>query len=719
MNNWSLAAVAEFVTDANLDRYTSACLPVPHPGIWPEEGRFPQLAESIERALPDPRKRTFYQTLLASFLMAPGSSPGCLLEWLSQRISIGELAGIPCGARELVSWTWRRVPIVLAGSVQNDVDRVKYLLVGCYGGAAHQLCPGWAERMLDTDARKALQAAGALARSRNPGKNFFFWPLIDPMSTATIQGPSLGLAAYLGAFSAACDLEVPSLLVTGALHEDGSIAEVDSLQQKYAAAKNYRGFIYPALTALDALAASGCDVVETLPVSRLVEAESLWVSYSPGSGRKIADFALLREDPIKLLAALPHIDPELVYSIQRDAEALSRTLGRSAGSATQEELEALLRFLRDMECILDRPNYDRRRAAAVLGLFDVDMVEQMIPHAPGAAFEIALLKTRLANHLGETGTQRQWQDIAERCSQRMPLRHRRERKLLYLVNRLNGAMHNTFSFADPIPAATAAEFDGIVGFFETQFRDELALEGKAFDFNLGCYYGTMMQHWAFRGPENLPTVESFSTKAREAFGNGFFPEYRDHYLRQYCYLAYAYLDAGKVTEAEGALNRYLETEDLSDFRFEEEGNPYKHAVLGRFLAETGRNLPAYVAWALENPHLKSQHPWQLWLYNMGHVADDPLHKEHYWRRSLETCLEPAAGEVIRAMGLLPLAALCGNRCRDRRFVESASGAVLQAVEGFPALRNQLRKVSHDCPSLFEMLAQLSGNLPVMFPFSYR
>ena len=93
MNNWSLAAVAEFVADANLDRYTYACLPFPHPGIWPDqEGQFPQLAELIEQALPGRRKRTFYQTLLASFLMAPEFSPECLPEWLSQRISIRELA---------------------------------------------------------------------------------------------------------------------------------------------------------------------------------------------------------------------------------------------------------------------------------------------------------------------------------------------------------------------------------------------------------------------------------------------------------------------------------------------------------------------------------------------------------------------------------------------------------------------------------------------------
>lgn len=722
MNNWNLTAVADALAGANFDRYTAACFPSPHQGIWPDDpDRFPELVETIDFALTSDRRRVFYQTLLTSFLIAPDASPATMREWISSRVGIAELAGIDCDAEELAGWSWRKVPVVLVGTSIGPVDRVKYLLVGCYGGQTeYPLYPSWAESLLDFEARKALCAAGTLARSKHPDKKFFFWPLLDPSGTASINGPSLGLSAYLGAFSAACGLEVPNLLPTGAVTSDGKVIEVDSLHDKLSAArqKRYHGFIYPVLSAIDTLSGVESGAFEKLPVRQLVEAECLWASHSPGSGHQISNFAALMQDPVKLLDALPKTEHLLSYFIKMKAHTLTQTLSGIVGSAVKEETDALLRFSSDMELVLNRPHYNKVQVSVVLELFDTAMVEQMIDRAPDAAFRIALLQIKLANHLGETRRQEQWYKVADLCYEKIPSRDLDSKKLEFLVIKFIATMHNTCSFSTQIPAQFLDEFSTIVPYLEERFRLEQLRHGKSYDIALGSYYGTMVQHYAFCGPGNLHKVEEFSAKAREAFGSGDYPQFRDDHLRQYCYLTYAYLDAKEFTKAEDALTQFLEIDGVSAFQFHDV-NPFKHALVARFLADTQFEFPEYLAWCHNNMPLQGRHPWQLWLYNLGRIVKDPLQKERYWKQSVEMCLGDAVGDTMKVMALLPLSALCSSNCEDHDYIETAAQVVMKLLEAFPIHRNCLGTGHSTRKELFERLRHLEKDVQSMFPFSYR
>lgn len=165
-----------------------------------------------------------------------------------------------------------------------------------------------------------------------------------------------------------------------------------------------------------------------------------------------------------------------------------------------------------------------------------------------------------------------------------------------------------------------------------------------------------MQHYAFCGPEYIDNTVGFSFKAQEAFGNGNVIDYRDDYLRQFCYLTYAYLDANRLELAEESLLKYLEITHLSDFDFANDANPFKHSLLVRYLADTNTQSPEYRAWALNNPCLTNRHPWQLWLFNMGRIEYDENRKKDYWQQSVEMCLDQQ-GETIRSMEELGRTAL--------------------------------------------------------------
>ncbi len=91
---------------------------------------------------------------------------------------------------------------------------------------------------------------------------------------------------------------------------------------------------------------------------------------------------------------------------------------------------------------------------------------------------------------------------------------------------------------------------------------------------------------------------------------------------------------------------------------------WRHALLARFFrdSETREEKQKYADWALENKNriLHREHPWQLWLNNMGRVSytlGDIRNASKYYNDSLALCLSGTLGPTIQVMALLPMSGL--------------------------------------------------------------
>ena len=282
------------------------------------------------------------------------------------------------------------------------------------------------------------------------------------------------------------------------------------------------------------------------------------------------------------------------------------------------------------------------------------------------------------------------------------------------------ARHNRYEFSPYLPV----EMERILACMEKRRAAQCA-GGCMADMPLGELYGTLCQNFGFCGPGYLPACEIYAQKAVEAFGCGVVPEFKDEILRQHCYMAYARLDAGDHGRARAALLAYLETNAWEEIRAKLEAGDmsrWHHALVARFLADTGPRVQVkrYFNWALSHKTqiVDQDHPWQLWLFNLGRMAVDlgeGPKASALFQESLECCLSEEQRPTLHVMALMPLSGLLTLGEIGRSFLTGARKRILESGEVLNPHHFQILGRRN----FREVLGFVWKNTDKLFPFSYR
>jgi hypothetical protein len=235
---------------------------------------------------------------------------------------------------------------------------------------------------------------------------------------------------------------------------------------------------------------------------------------------------------------------------------------------------------------------------------------------------------------------------------------------------------------------------------------------------LARLHGTIAQHYGFCGPSWLARLEYHAAAAQQAFGGGEVEEYKEDWKRQFNYLFYAYIDSDMLEPARDALRGYLEW-DFESWRTEgfDSLNAFQHAALARFFARTKAVLPSYMDWA--HQHLNDrpiQHPWQLWLYNIGLQLGDETKKSTAWRLATTYCL--AQGPPIQVMAFMPLAELWRARLASREWIKDQLLSVVDRLRVSSLSRDHFHSIL-GCSSPDEVVSVVARDHARIFPFTYR
>ncbi|VBB44567.1 hypothetical protein TRIP_B330671 [uncultured Desulfatiglans sp.] len=713
-NSWDLQVLQDYSADWDI-RDRRGNLLHPHPGIWPDDGsRLSALLGDLLQNMgaDEPFRRLFCLSCLAAAILAPERRRPELTSALSAHTSPSAL-GLPfLDWDHFRAWRWAGIPLVLSRP-QENAGEVRWAMVGFGEKPAGARMPLWASSRMDATACRAVETAAALAAQKQPEGHFFFWPVLDPCgSSIVLHGSSLGLAVYLGFRSAQEGFSVPALAATGALSADGDILPVEGILQKCEAAHQHRlaGILCPAQTHAASLVNIGR--FECLRVGDLETAEILWRFHAPGTGSDASAFLSPHLETTWIIDHLESVPAKLLSWLEADRRIISLRLPEIVGDPSIAK-----RFVRAIEALLDPPDWSKHRAQFLLDLVTPELVDTLGRHAPGLAFRLCKAQVACANHCGAAGKAAFWLKAAQSFQEAAVHMTDGESLILQHACHRIGQAHNRFEFdprlAEHLPEDTRALIERMEGIFAERRRcDPLAV-----NHDLGSFYGTMAQNAAFCGPEHLPAFEGWISKALDAFGAGLVQEEaHTHWLRDVSYKVYAYLDAGLLKSARTALLTYLKTStpDTCNPRW----NPYQHAALMRWLADTEEPAPAYLAWACKRiGKTAPQHPWQLWLYNLGRSSVDPSVKEQAWMQSLQLC-KTQGEETVNVMGLLPLAALHADRLGDPRILQRETGRIRSLLDG-PHLSRRHFACLLDTHRWEKLLETVIDQQAALFPFSYR
>lgn len=646
--------------------------------------------------------------LLGFFLLKRNRAPAWLAEFIQDELDPENiLGGLGLGHALEGRWQAAPVPLIL------DRSEIRWFLCGLVpGGGLHPRLPAWAERVLDEGARRSVASAAAAASCSAPlpeGYGFACLPLLLPNQKLQCRGRSLGLPLALG-FLSLLDREDmgKGFMATGAIREDGRVHPVEGLRDKmFLAAENgFNLFLHPAQEALGPPPG-----LEAIPVDRLDEARMFAELHRPGNSRDLVLFSSMLEDPERFLANSGRIRPAWIRWAAKGGLLEEIKAGMTSSA---EYLDA---WAGRMKAALQRG--DLERAAALSSIMETGDLERSVQISPRAVFRALAWRMILAQRQGRPKDALQTAKRAEKVLMKGAAASDPEAAAIYWNHYLL-ALHTLYSFSPDLPEGLA----GVLEALEGQFRNYMPTGCKVHS-ALGALYGTISQHFGFCGPTHLPDVEHYTRLAMEAFGGGEVPERRDDFLRQYNHLTYAYLDAGDHDSARKALMAHCEVASGKDIlkAVTQDPTPWKHALVARFLADTGGS-------SLDRPYLDLaatagrpwshlHHPNQLWLFNLGRIAL-LLGREHQastlWRKSLECCLSGSNGPAVRVMALLPLSRLHELGAAESGEIDPALRTIKAAAE---ALDSGHFEVVLQAESQEEILSAGLRDPESIFPFSYR
>ncbi|MCU0589630.1 MAG: hypothetical protein MUF52_15945 [Syntrophobacteraceae bacterium] len=673
--------------------------------VWPSS------VEALERALDAVAAHygawPASQALAAAALLGGDATPPHARAWCVAHIDLGDCGmGFDWETAGRLSWT--AAPLALA---LGDRSRLTWCLVGA---ALHTMTirpfPRWWDRVADREAREAAENALTVLRAR-ASVQAVAWPMVADTDGIRLTGASLGLPLYLAAWGASRKLPPPGLLATGRLDAMGRIHPVAHRDHKVelAAGAGFHGFLCPAsATRLRTAPEPGIEVLE---VADLEQAEFLWEACSPGCGRTLLEQLGRIDDPVWLAANVHRIHREVARR-----PALADRIARSL-EAVWEQPDLTRQWIRGLELLVSRPDGCQEALEALLEPVTVPRARDLAHRAPLHAFRLAQVQVAFANHRGRPRRSRRWIALSQELAPALRVHETADQLEEVAANRrFISERHNRYDFRPDLPP----DIDRILAELTERHDARRRREPRSVSAALGRLLGTLTQNHGFCGPGHLVATRETAERARKAFGGGHVPEHRDDWRRQFGYEVYALLDAGLHDEAERALGSCLGAPPLGlPLERLERMNPYEHAVLARFLSDTGSAAARepWLRWA-DRCCVKplSGHPWQLWLLNAGLLAPDPAVRERMWMRSVDCCLE--MGETAQAMALLPLSELWAAGLGDEDWTGKAAVRVLGMLKG-PALSREHFRSILDEPDWRMALERVREGRGRLFPFSYR
>ena len=701
---WSVSELLTWAKRGHLEERVRDLLR-PHEMVWPSgQDEFERAFALLQRNLPASRRHLLPQALVAAALCGPETAPAWIFQWLPGAVDLQSL-GISIPWKTVFAIPWELFPIALA---DDERALVYYVLVGAFNAESiSPNVPDWWRTVADQEARLSVESAARMLHTQT-GRAFFFWPLLPFTDRLMIHGPSLALPFYLAARGLTGKHAQRRLLATGKITEDGALEAVGGLSAKAEAAdrEGLSGFLHP-MSPAPLGEALGC--VDRFEAQTLHEAVFLYETYQPGEADGLLDDARMLADPERLAASV------LLLS-----EATLRWKGFDAAYEQQIEIltgrkELIEQFLDNLERAKDDPDCAVNRMRILLAPFSEQNVSALANHNPLAAFRVAQLQLANSSRQGRVETIGPWARLSGSLLEQITATERGlELKAGCLNRKFVLQRHGRYDFRPELPEAVTEILQALSELVGVKRRYGAGMVSAS----LGRLYGTIAQNYGFCGPACLQEVEHFASVAQEAFGGGVSVAFEEDWRRQFCYLFYALLDAGEIGRAREALNEYIGVPfgQYTQKHFSAM-NRYQHAALARFLAETGEALPVYLKWssgkALEN---LVEHPWQLWLNNVGRFIEDELVRKMVWSRSMELCL--TLGVTARPMALLPLANMWQSGLWEADLLEEKTREALSAMEDPVLCRDHFGTLLKGC-SWEDILATVLTSGCRLFPFTYR
>ena len=701
---WSLHEVSVWARWGCLeDRFRD--LLRPHWMLWcGDQQVFARAFAELERALPPSRRHLLPQAVIAAALSQPAAAPAWVLPWLRSNIDLREL-GLALPWETLLSMQWALFPIALA-----DAERaaITYVLVGMGTAAGVGVrLPAWWGRVADLEAQASIAIISGLLCPQTE-RAFCFWPLLPFIDRLLVNGPSLALPFLLAARGLLGGETRRDVLASGKVAEDGGLEPVGGLALKAAAAarEGLSGFIHPrAPGPVDVADGS----IERLEARSLQEAFFLGETFKPGEGAGRVEEVRMMGDPAKLAANA------LLLS-----EATLRWKGFEAAYRQQVEVLATRRplldhFLDNLERAMDVPDCAVNRLQVLLAPFSEERVQALAARHPLAAFRLAQLQLTVGSRQGHVAVADGWARLGNLLLARIMANEQGlELQAAHLNRKFVLHRHGRYDFRPDLPEAMMEVIEALTESARIRRRYHAGTVAPA----LGKLYGTIAQNYGFCGPAFLREVERCAALAQEAFGGGRHDACEEDWRRQFCYLVYALLDAGKAEAARQALGRYLggpfELFTQNDYSAL---NRYQHAALARFLRETGETPAAYGKWSARQVFEDlSEHPWQLWLNNLGLAAQGPTFKKMVWARAVDQAL--SLGASARPMALLPLANLWQDGLWEDQLLEEKTREALKALNTPALCREHFHRYLKG-EVWQEVLWSVLTFGDRLFPFSYR
>jgi hypothetical protein len=655
-------------------------------------------------------KHLFDLFLITRFLLAPSQAPDWTKSWFEDQIEIDRhLQGID--KRRIYEHRFCAVPVV---SVCGEAH-IRYFITGLLKNQDETgLWPTWVDLLLDDIAKDTIHSAAEAAQrliSLPPVTSLYCYPLTTANGECQITGSSLGLSLAIGFMANLSDTPISNrLLATGSINKHGEINRVGNLDLKLRCAHREKFSVF--LQPHQDLAGFPLQDLEAIPVADLSEAWLIASLYAPGRGHELLTFLQMLKNPNIFVNNMDHIDHTWVRWADRQKwEKVIKDI--------TESCELLQDFVEKLDRVLKGWNLDA--AGELSWLISRNMFQKMKSVSPLSAFRFCTLNLELSNHRGDDAAAKKWDNEGwalfpqalnadiNACADFLNIR---------FVSR-----QNRYAFEPELPGKVA----DLLTCLEERYTVQSA-GGCSTDPVLGRLCGSIAQNFAFCGAKYLSECEKYVHHAMQAFGNGKVPEYRNDYLRQFNYLVYARLDAGEIENARNALFCYLEVETWKDLRprtLEKDLSAWHHAALARFLADS--DLPVQKKNYFNSTRdifekiLRNNHPWQLWLYNLGRIAaqlgfSDEAAK--MYQKSIDLCLSDDLGHTVHVMALLPLKGLFElNRLKtNAEEAETAEKQIRQAAAMInPAYFSSL--LGSD--KLTGQFHKVAGHLQKYFPFSYR
>ncbi len=690
---------------------------------------FPEAAESAtlkhhfqtvnDRLAHDPDLQKLFHLRLAARLLTAREPVGRdIRAFLRDRMDFQDLLGF--GPEPFQDGCWCAVPVLLT---VDGRTLVRWFILGERPGPERDfLMPSWALPLFDPIALSAIQSAARAAenlsrvRRQDRQAGLFCFPLTLPVScdgqrlSGRIQGASLGLPLALG-FAAVLSGRTPppDIAATGGITDQGEITAVGNLDRKIKGIQaGFQALIFPRANGPAPSSSMTC-----LPVSTLGQAHMLFSFYSPSIRERLPLLSACFEDPRLLAENIGLLPTEWIE-----------------WSWQNQTLDIL------MERIIDDPplfaaftsafeqkttSFELKHAAAIQKLVPEAALERLSDRSILTVFRWYTASLALANHGGRIRQARKWEEKGLALTKQAF-----RADIAVAVDFYNHALvarHNRFCFSRDLPD----DLNRLLVLLETLYSRKCEFGCRA-DLMLGRLYGTLMQHFAFCGPSCLDRTVSYSRKARIALGEDCVPEYREEWRRQYNYLTYALLDAGRIEEADISLARYLglsNPDRLTDHVVQNAASRFSEweiALVARFLAERpghpgAESMLHALAQRFESTW-DSPHPWQLIAFNLGRIALDLGETDsagNLMNQCLALCMAPSAGPTIRVMALLPLSRMPDRSRPDSELLKAWDNDIRKAASTL-----DLDHFQFLAKNTLEAACETVRNTPGrIFPFNYR